>query len=217
MNTQTVSPTWTEVEATSNACFSSTNASLPLSYKFNAPYDGILQGVRLVHTSGGTKCGASGDSLSNWGGASCGIRTKLLQLPTGATSSSEGSIVYPTLDTYDVSGFDYGSFPVSGCGCDSNQAYMSLYSSTSSELLWYSDTIMYNVTINDEFILGICEGVCQISTHDNSGTSCAQVFFLYYTISPSMFCTYICFANCLYMEQTPFCPFQCLFSIVLKK
>ena len=178
---------WTEIEASSNACFSSTDATLPLDYKFSPPYNGIIQGVRLFHTSGGTKCGSTTES--NWGGTACGIRTKLLQLIPDATTSAQSSIIYPTLDTYDVSSIS--TYQVSGCGCDANQATMSEYTDTSSELIWYSDTQMYNVTTDDQFILGICEGVCQVSTSDNSGTSCARVSFLYQTVDTGMQTQYI--------------------------
>lgn len=175
----------TEVFASSNVCFSSSSDTYPLNYKFNAPYNGIIQGVRLKHTSGTTTCSRYTTGYTYWGGASgvtyaCGIRVKLLKILSGATISSQSAILYPTNDTYDIESINYSSNP--GCSCNQQQVRTSLYDDTSSELIFYSNTTMYNVSKDDQFILGICEGVCQVSVTDNDGNSCANVSFFYHYI-----------------------------------
>lgn len=80
------------------------DGNIAFDYKFVAPYFGIIAGVKLIHNSGGITCKTS-EALTNWG---CGdvLQTNLIKVSLDETSSSNGLLLYPTTDTYDV--YDLG-------------------------------------------------------------------------------------------------------------
>eukprot|EP01084_Bolivina_argentea_P237711 399421_1 len=166
----------TEELASSNACFSS--ASFVSGYEFNAPYNGEIYGIKLVHNSGGVTCN-NAFALTNWGcNAGGGIRAQMIHI--------DGGTYYPTIATDDVSQVrtiiaDYG---LSCSQCDVHFIIMGSSNPNSATLI-YTNPI-YHVTTDDKFMLQDSEGCCNVSTFDNAGTSCASVYFLYKSISTEL-------------------------------
>ena len=164
-----------ETLASNNTCFSMVDGDYALDYKFSAPYNGILSGVRLVHNAGGITC--NGGELTNWGCVTDNsIRTNVLKISSSETSSRNGVTLYPTgSDTDDI---DITS--TSSCGDATFYWYrMSLYDYSSDQLILYSSSTTYQVSKNESFILGAKEPVCGSSTSDNEGTTCATIYFMY--------------------------------------
>eukprot|EP01083_Nonionella_stella_P011038 31383_1 len=164
-----------EVLAESNACFDAT--SFATDHTFNAPANGIISGIKLVHASGGVSCWGGpgpGNGGSKWG---CGPGQIMLDV-LRVVGQSTYEQVYPTNMTDDV--FDI--LPFDGCACNINIYNMNSYGESSDELVFINPT--YSVTIDDQFTLQYSEGCCYASHGDNLGISCAQVYFLYDIIRP---------------------------------
>ena len=164
--------------AKSNACFSSTDYSA--SDRFNPPVNGEIYAIKLIHKSGSVTCESSYPS-TNWG---CDSPT------TGkwfAVQLLEDNVktYYPTNKTQGITYFS----SISNCG-HGNSCGVSRYEMNDTysvndgtiELIDYSN--LYQVTTSQTFSLQYSEACCG-SDHDNDGTSCADVYFMYSYYEPS--------------------------------
>eukprot|EP01084_Bolivina_argentea_P256075 431011_1 len=161
---------WIEVLASSNACFS---ASSYQSTIFNAPIDGQLVGVSLRHNDNGVGLvTCNGDEWSNWG---CGTTFMVNFVHVTDNTNYIGETYYPTTNTEGVTILNTASC-VKGCNVHGyllNGAHP--YANEDIGLRGPS----YQINTNDQFMLQYSEACCQTSISDNSGTSCAKVYFLY--------------------------------------
>ena len=190
-----------EVLVADNTCFSATDGEYALDYKFNATYNGTINGVRLVYNSGGVTCSYA-YALTNWGCHSSGgdlITTGVYKIPQEYTSSRDALLLYPTSDTDDI--VSLSAYSSSSCQCDVSTYTMNSADLNSDEIELYSQTTKYNVSINDEFMLGYHEAICDRSWSDNQGTACAQVYFLYSNIDQRMLCL------CDFVSFVSFCHY----------
>ena len=179
-----------EILASNNTCLNAVDGNFAFNYKFNAPYNGTISGIRLVHNSGGMTCDGTKDS-TNWGCHTVEgdlMMINLLKIGSHETSATNGVTLYPTnTDTDYVD--EIWSY---SCGVTVYEYSMSSYSVNSDELVLYSVITNYDVSRNDSFILGWNEPVCNVSTSDNSGTTCATVYFLYSDIDDYVPSTGMC-------------------------
>eukprot|EP01083_Nonionella_stella_P017682 49529_1 len=172
--------TGSEVLASSSACWSSRDWSYASGdYIFNAPADGIISGVRLVHTSGDTTCSVYG-GRSNWGCNDYDMFVQLVHITD--VNTKYGETYYPRIgDTNDTQiGLDSPSDCVHGCA----YRYYTLapyVRSTDLQFSWINPR--YSITKEDQFMLADGEACCEITNEDNDGIVCAEVYFLYDTIS----------------------------------
>ena len=199
----------TEVLASSNTCLNSFDGNFALNYKFNAPYSGILNGIRLVYNSGGMTCGTDTD-VTNWG---CHTHTQgdlilinLLNVASDETLAKNGVTLFPTGgDTEYV-----GNISSHSCGATLYTYSMFFYDINSDELVLHSSSTSYEISTNDSFILGWEEAICNTSTSDNSGTTCATAYLLYsdiYAPHPTsgmcLFCLLLSFFFVFFLSTCP--------------
>ena len=174
---------YSEIEASSNTCFSATDTTTSSSYLFNAPENGVIKGIKLSYNSGsGINCNVNRYPYSPWGCTASKIMVMLIRVTD--TSLATGEIIYPTLDTNDVDSSTYGNtlcYDSFGTACP-NKYVMGSSNSYTDPLLLVSDSTTFSVTTSDIFSLQICESICAYTLQDNGGTTCATVTFLYESI-----------------------------------
>ena len=170
--------TW--ILAANDVCFSAT--SFVNDSTFTAPYSGDVVSVKLVHTSGGVACSMGYDTtLTNWGcHATSGdwLKMQLVHHNDDLTVDT----VLPTTSTMNVTSLTEISC---GAGCSVNNYVMDGVDVSAAEMTWKDSLAMLSVTTQDKFSLQYGEGCCGSSTGDNSGTSCADVYFKYGSSSMS--------------------------------
>ena len=130
---------------------------------FSPPYNGRISGIRLVHTRGNVTCNIDTPG-TNWGGCA-GLHVSLFLYRNGTTIQ-----YYPTYNTngITVDSFRYGII---------HRFFIDGYNSSSPTLVMSQPS--YDVKISDKFVLLYTEAEMGFTTHDNSGTSCADVYFIY--------------------------------------
>jgi len=159
--------------ATENACFSATE--FLTEYDFHAPADGEVVGVELEHVSGGITC-ATSLAQAHWGCRNNWFMLNFLEYGDDGSDSA----IFPSSTMEGMTNFgQYGSCP-NGHGCSGN-FQMSAYSVDSATLVMQDEANPFAVTTADTFSFQVSEGCCGTSTSDNSGVSCAKVYFLYST------------------------------------
>ena len=104
--------------------------------------------------------------------------TLVIQIGVEGTSS----VIYPTDTTNDI--YDIGHWNVPGCSCNYHAYKITDKTPDSSECLSIDENNRNTTSTIDLFSLQYSEGCCGDSTGDNSGTSCADVYF-HYTSSDS--------------------------------
>ena len=147
------------------------------NYKFSPPYNGEINGVKLVHTTGGVTCATNRDN-TNWGclGTS-DIRVNVINEGTS-------SPIYPTDTTTGI--YDIRKWNQDGsCSCIYHEYKITGETPNSAEYSLIDANNTNTVSTTDSFSLQYSEGCCGQSIGDNSGTSCADVYF-YYTSSDGM-------------------------------
>lgn len=172
-----------ELLATNKTCFSATNTTKSTYYTFNAPLDGIIEGIKLEYSSGiGVTC-AIAHSKSYWG---CGIYDLMvilmkINVTNINNNNGIGEMLFPNLQ---INGLFYHYERCSKCSIDNYE----IYNVTPDDDILYliSPSYTYNVNTDDTFLLQYCETVCGHTIGDNSGTTCAKVYFLYTdTLTPT--------------------------------
>lgn len=156
------------------ACYSATEYLT--NYTFNPPKSGDVRGVGLYHVSGWVT-GAKGDGGSYFGTIS--TSDNILVLLT--RNNSELETLLPNDDTdyvYDVVSMS-DSVDGASCGCSIWQYRMTDYNVSSKILLWDNSGNPIEVDANDTLSLQYSEGCCDVTTEDNVGTACADVYFEY--------------------------------------
>merc|ERR1719463_410351 len=89
---------------------------------------------------------------------------------------------YPSGSTENVNSIsNYGSC---SNNCDVLRYSMNGYDSDSDTLRLVDTANPHTVSVDDTFSLQYSEGCCGSSTGDNSGTACADVYFLYSSYDP---------------------------------
>ena len=164
------------IQATSEACYDSETYSTDT---FSPPYDGTIVGIKLVHTSGYTKC--NGDSTeTNFGCDVNGDGSSFFHLQTLMIDSN--STYYPTTSTDGVSLY-YWTQSQWTCNavCDIYWYDLTGYDAYSDEIILTDTSNPYTVSTTDVFSLQMSEGCC-LNPGDNDGKACAEVWF-YYTDS----------------------------------
>ena len=68
---------------------------------------------------------------------------------------------------------------MSDCECNVNYYYLDSYSWNTNPLTFVSNSLTYDVTINESFVLQICEAACYTINGANEGHTCAKVYFKY--------------------------------------
>mmetsp|Transcript_74446 Transcript_74446/g.66974 ORF Transcript_74446/g.66974 Transcript_74446/m.66974 type:complete len:352 (+) Transcript_74446:3-1058(+) len=170
----TQSPTIAEEEAL-EVCFDSTSHST--GYEFSPPFDGEIIGITLVHTSGDVSCRLPlDDTGSNWG---CAQQEMMV-----VVVDSNNDVYYPkdtTQGITSISYYDSTTTSVSYCqsGYPSIYSMQGTYDAFSSTLEFIDEDNTYSVTTSDIFSLQYSEGTCGFTISDNSGISCAEVYFIY--------------------------------------
>eukprot|EP01083_Nonionella_stella_P101714 288583_1 len=181
-----------EIEASSNACYdarSRTFTACSGSYDdiFHAPCDGIIQGVKLVHNSGGVQC-SSVWTPTNWG--LC-WHMGVIVMSVSDPSSYFGDVLYPVRDKTD--GLYYwnpfkSSYTNDNGGTVPNSYDISGYNHTADYIYLISPN--YTVSVTDQFMLQYAEAYARYSASDNIGVGYASVYFLYsaidYTSNPTV-------------------------------
>ena len=168
-----------EILASSNTCWSSVVGDYALDYKFSAPYNGILSGVRLVHNSGSVSCKPESPG-TNWGcysNSGAGMNVLFMKLGVNETTTRSATRLYPTSDTDDICDINWISQGT--CGADITSYFMNSYDLNSDQLVFISSSTNYTVSIKDQFFLDSYEPVCSTAVADNTGIACATVYFLY--------------------------------------
>ena len=165
--------TW--ILAANDVCFSA--RSFVSDSTFTAPDSGDVVAVKLVHTSGGVACSTAYDTtLTNWGcharRSGDALRVQLVHHNDDLTVDT----VLPTTSTVDVTSLTGISC---SAGCSVNHYVMDGVDVSAAEMTWEDPLAMLSVTTEDTFSLQYGEGCCGSSTHDNDGTSCADVYFKY--------------------------------------
>ena len=158
------------------ACFSATSFST--DYKFNPIRSGNVTAVKLIHSSGSIRCTYT--AYTNWGCyAAIGdwFGVQIVRHSDDALVDT----VFPTNNTKNVTWIQLFSSCSSGHGCSVHKYFMNGDGVSENELLWIDDSQHVQVTESDIFSLQYSEGCCGQSTGDNSGTSCADVYFQYDT------------------------------------
>ena len=150
----------------SGACFDATKKSTDT---FNAPFAGTITGIKLVHSSGGTTCDYRISNPTNFGCSIWGGNLMTMMIADGYGT------LYPTSTTENINKFD-----TVNCG-DCQVSWWNLDGSNydSNELIITDSNNPYAITTDQVFSLQNFEGCCGTSTGDNSGASCAIVYFLY--------------------------------------
>eukprot|EP01084_Bolivina_argentea_P036125 66857_1 len=165
------------VLAKNNACFSATNYTT--AYRFNAPFGGEIYGITLVHKSGGVTCGV-GYAWTNWG---CDVTAGWFHVQMIKEAGTNSQTYYPITTTNDVTGLTLYSTCSNGCNARSYK--MTSYSNSDATIMLIDNSNPRSVSVNDVFSLQYGEGCCDVSTFDNSGVSCADVYFMYSYIDPT--------------------------------
>eukprot|EP01084_Bolivina_argentea_P265606 450284_1 len=161
--------------ASENVCF---NAKKKLyDYTFNPPANGIISGIKLVHTSGDVRCsqldtlGTAFGCGNGWGAPNGALLVEMIEEIPG-----EKKTYYPATGT---DGFNLraGLQCTNGGGCSIGHYDLAGYTGEATEIQFNNPT--YEVTKSQEFSIQYGEGCCGESTEDNSGTACAKVYFIY--------------------------------------
>ena len=186
----TYASNWTLVAQ--NACFSAT--TFLTNYTFNSPRSGNVTAVKLVHKSGNVGC-LQNMNMGKWG---CRNSFPLVQLvthngsvvhtvlPTNTTQNVTEIVTFWNHDYDNESWYSISPWCENGDGCSIWRYQMSGESVSDTELVWIDPLLNLYVSIHDNFSLQYGEGCCQVTTHDNNGTTCAEVYFQFESvISPS--------------------------------
>eukprot|EP01083_Nonionella_stella_P283100 963474_1 len=161
--------------AAENVCF---NAKKKLyDYTFNPPANGIISGIKLVHTSGDVRCsqldtlGTAFGCGNGWGAPNGALLVEMIEEIPG-----EKKTYYPATGT---DGFNLraGLQCTNGGGCSIGHYDLAGYTGEATEIQFNNPT--YEVTKSQEFSIQYGEGCCEESTADNKGESCAKVYFIY--------------------------------------
>ena len=164
-----------EEVAKSSSCFGAVDTTTSYGYEFYAPYDGVIEGIKLEHNSGEINCNVNSYDYYYWGCRSTRIMVTLMSVTD--TTNMVGTVLYPTTDMDDLS-----TYSTLCNDCNFNSYVMNSYDCDSDPLILYSSTTTYNVYTTQLYALQICESVCDYTTYDNDGTTCAKVTFLYKSI-----------------------------------
>eukprot|EP01084_Bolivina_argentea_P265605 450278_1 len=161
--------------ASENVCF---NAKKKLyDYTFNPPANGIISGIKLVHTSGDVRCsqldtlGTAFGCGNGWGAPNGALLVEMIEEIPG-----EKKTYYPATGT-DGFNLQSGLTCANGGGCSYAWYELAGYAGDETEIQFNNPT--YEVTKSQEFSIQYGEGCCGESTEDNSGTACAKVYFIY--------------------------------------
>ena len=169
--------------ASEETCFDSINASFASDYMFNAPYDGIIEGMVLFYEDSALSVGvtcALANPLNYWGCIPNWLMVTLQNVTNKTTAT--GSVLFPTSD-----GYNNISITAGNCAeCNIHYYIMDDYDSYADPLIVQSRNTRYTVTTDDVFSLQMCEAACKTTGGDNNGTTCASVYFIYSEIC--MFC-----------------------------
>eukprot|EP01084_Bolivina_argentea_P253247 425330_1 len=178
------SDAYSEVLAATNACVSSTDRTV--SNIFNAPQNGMIEGIKFVYKSGQLRCATSA-LYTHWG---CNFLPTYQDIQVVLhhvidNVNKYGEEYYPVNgETFDLSFYSdwsgcggccsqYATFP----GSPTTYRYrINGYNYDSNELIIMNPK--YTVNIADEFMLQHTEGYIACNG-DNHGSTCAEVYFLY--------------------------------------
>ena len=164
--------TW--ILAANDVCFSA--ASFVSDSTFTAPDSGDVVAVKLVHTSGGVACHTTYDTtLTNWGCHASNGDWLMMQLVHHNDDFTVDTVL-PTTSTMNVTSLTEISC---SAGCSVQSYVMDGVDVSAAEMTWKDSLAMLSVTTKDTFSLQYGEGCCGLSTPDNDGTSCADVYFKY--------------------------------------
>ena len=179
-----------EILVADEVCWDAADWGVSTDYVFNAPYDGIISGVRLIHKSGGTIC----DDDDDYAAFGCGVneydwfygdfdgymQVQMVRIVNETTFYGE--------TWYPKEGFTNDSTEfIDDCDGDGNHGcefsgykinwWIDIVDPSDTDFVWTNPS--YNVTTEDRFMIVFGESCCGISLDDNDGTSCAQVLFWY--------------------------------------
>ena len=170
--------------AAEEVCWNAREWEISTNYAFNAPVEGVLAGVRLVHTSGWTQYSSYG--MAYFGSGSGAMLVQLVRIMDDTTFY--GETYYPKIGGMDPEHDTVHAWEeeppcgdnANSHGCDYRYYQMKPYVlSTEPTFEWMEPR--YNVTMDMIFMLVDGETCCQTADIDdyNDGTSCAQVWFIY--------------------------------------
>ena len=161
--------------AKEDACFSATE--FMTEYRFHAPKSGNLSAVEMYHTSGDVTC-ATSRSGTHWGCYTSGGDPTIfaVQMLRENEDGSEETVL-PTANVEEITSIGDSYSCSNGHGCSVGSYYMDGYDVISDAITW-SDAALA-VATEDTFSLQYSEGCCGVSTSDNGGTSCADIYFQY--------------------------------------
>ena len=166
----------TIVLAKGTACFSATEFST--EYRFNAPLSGELKAVELHHVSGGVTSHTS-LGYNNWGSFYGDGEPVLLTLLLRENDDGSTETLFPDANTDGITAFSGSDYCTA---CHVSQYQMDEYDANSDALRWTETGSTISVSTGDVFSLQYSEGCCGLSTSDNAGTSCADVYFEYSSV-----------------------------------
>ena len=170
------------VLAQKSACYDAT--SFVTDSNFNAPFSGELIGIELEFASGGITCDYRSYANTHWGCHYSNYDFMVQMIKEGANAGT----YYPSGSTENVNSIsNYGSC---SNNCDVLRYSMNGYDSDSDTLRLVDTANPHTVSVDDTFSLQYSEGCCGSSTGDNSGTACADVYFLYSSYGISSFSSF---------------------------
>eukprot|EP01084_Bolivina_argentea_P234111 394137_1 len=169
---------------------------------FSPPKNGTIFGIRLTHLNGSVKCSNNGP-FTNWGcehdGGTPNIFTVFLRVTNSA--NFVGILYYPTEETQNIT-MNYptvhssgGTWDTCSHGCTVGNYQLPSFDAHSSNITLMNP--IYEVHVNEKFMLQYCTGCCPevknsggstFVTYGNAGSACAAVYFLYDipTVSPTI-------------------------------
>lgn len=167
------------VLAKESACFSSTEYSM--GYQFNAPLSGELEAVELYHRSGSVTSSLS-NGYNNWGGFYDNGDPMFLTLLLRENNNGSKETLFPDANTDGIT-----TLSADYCATCPVWLYeMEDYDATLEVLRWTVTGSTIHVSTADVFSLQYSEGCCGLSTSDNNGTSCADVYFEYASVTTGL-------------------------------
>ena len=134
--------------------------------------------MELRHASGSVTS-AQSRGYNNWGSFYSNGDPVFLTLLLRENDDGSTETLFPDANTDGITAFSGSDY------CNACHAWlyqMDEYDATSDVLRWTETGSTISVSTGDVFSLQYSEGCCGKSTHDNAGTSCADVYFEYSSV-----------------------------------